>query len=140
MIDKPMEKTILIENRLEELGKINEMLKGACRDFGLPDALFPSLNLALEEALTNIINYAYDDNLKHTIKVTLRRSKEKISIKICDDGKAFDPTKISAPDISRSVAERQIGGLGVFLIRNVMDEVNYTRQNDKNILTMIKSI
>ncbi len=140
MLNEPMETKFSIENRIVELEKASAMLEESIHNFGLPPNLIPSMNLALEEALTNIISYAYNDKLSHTIEIELALRDGVFHMVIRDDGKAYDPTKNPEPDITGSVTERPVGGLGIFLIRQLMDEVHYERCNSKNVLSMMKSV
>ncbi len=97
------------------------------------------LRLALEEALVNVINYAYDDDGDIIIKFE-EIKKGRIQIQIIDYGIEFDPLKKEDPDIMMEIEERQIGGLGIFMVKQIMDNVTYKRENGMNILTMEKEI
>jgi anti-sigma regulatory factor (Ser/Thr protein kinase) len=92
----------------------------------------------LEEAFSNVIFYAFDDKDTHMIGVEFILEKDKLTIVLKDGGKPFDPTAKEDPDTTLSVEERPIGGLGIFLIKKMMDEVYYQRVSDKNHLTMVK--
>lgn len=103
-----------------------------------PDMVF-QLQLALDEALANSVNYAYPEGTTGIITLEAEKNDEDITFKIIDNGVAFDPTKdAEEADISSSAEERAIGGLGIFLIKQMMDEVCYERLEDKNILTLRK--
>jgi anti-sigma regulatory factor (Ser/Thr protein kinase) len=96
-----------------------------------------SINLALEEVLVNIISYAYPDTTGElTIEFTVKDGYTEI--KVIDSGIPFNPLEKSDPDLDMPVEDRQIGGLGIFMVREMMDEVDYSRGNKQNILTMIK--
>jgi serine/threonine-protein kinase RsbW len=135
-----METIFVIKNQIAELEKANARLEEAFITFGLPEKLLTPMNLVLEEALTNIINYAYPDNLDHSIEVGLALRDGIFSIVIQDDGVPYDPTQKADPDITKSVSDRPIGGLGIFLIRQMMDGVNYAHIDGKNVLTLSKNI
>ena len=99
-----------------------------------------SLNLVLEEAVVNIINYAYPEGVDGTMEIDVSEKANVLTINLIDSGKAFDPTARAEVDITAGVEERPIGGLGIHLIRTIMDHVEYERKDGKNILTMNKRI
>ena len=126
-----MEKSIIIANEISEIGKLNAFIEEIGNEFSLgPDVVF-NLTLVLEEAVVNIINYAY---------LSARMHDDSIVLVLTDTGKEFDPTMAPDADISLSADEREIGGLGIFLIRQIMNEVKYERIEGKNILTLQKKI
>ncbi|MBI4651633.1 ATP-binding protein [Candidatus Desantisbacteria bacterium] len=104
---------------------------------GFDDAALNQIHLASEEVLINIINYAYPDK-PGDIEISYEIENGQIIIEISDSGLPFDPLKKPDPDITLSLEERDIGGLGIFLTKKIMNEVIYRRENNKNILTMIK--
>ena len=99
-----------------------------------------NLQLALEECVTNVIMYAYPAEEEHTIKVTAELIQPELILTIEDSGIAFDPTQVSEADTSLSAEERPIGGLGIFLVRQLMDSVDYRREEGKNLLTLKKRV
>ena len=97
------------------------------------------IRLACEEALVNVINYAYGEDTGELEIIKEVPSKEnKICIEIIDEGIAFNPLKKEEPDINKSMEERSIGGLGIFMIKEIMDKVEYKREEGKNILKLEK--
>lgn len=135
-----MEEVINISNDVAELSILAEKVEIIGEKWELSMPLTMNINLVLEEAVSNIIFYAFDDNKRHTIKTTIRLNKQVLFIQIEDDGIAFNPTVNKKPDISLSAEDRPIGGLGIFLISKIMDEVTYLRKQEKNILTLHKNI
>jgi anti-sigma regulatory factor (Ser/Thr protein kinase) len=99
-----------------------------------------NINLVIEEAVSNIIFYAFNDNNKHEIRISISLNDKMLTIKITDSGMPFNPLLQQQPDISLPAEERPVGGLGIFLMSQIMDEINYTRQKNQNILTLQKSI
>jgi sigma-B regulation protein RsbU (phosphoserine phosphatase) len=95
-------------------------------------------NVVFDELITNIINYAYEDDLKHVIDVSISLNANKLAIKIMDDGKPFNPFVKDPPDIKLSFKDREIGGLGIHLVKNLMDEYHYKRLVGKNVITLVK--
>jgi len=133
-------KRLLIRNDVNELFRITDFLEVLWEEWSLPENLKYSINLVLEEAISNIIFYGYEDDLIHLIGIEFRKNIDELSIKLIDGGRPFDPTVKEDPDTSLSVEDRPIGGLGIYLIKQLMDEVYYERLNQKNQLTMIKKI
>jgi len=129
-----------VENRLDELTRIASFLNDLGAEWTLNERLVNSLNLVLEEAISNIILYGYKDGERHTIEIYFRKSENEILISIKDDGMAYDPTLRTDPDVSLSVEDRPVGGLGVFLMKKLMDGVEYQWEGGRNILNLRKKI
>jgi serine/threonine-protein kinase RsbW len=125
--------------RIENMALLVQFISGNAGKLGFSGKRIKEIELAAEEALVNIIDYAYPDHLGD-IKVTCLQNPKTFAIEIEDTGIAFDMLSIKDPDISASISDREIGGLGVFLIRKLMDEVHYHRENGKNILNLIVHI
>ena len=135
-----MEKSILLANDLSEISRLYEFIEGLGEDFSLsPDIVF-NLNLVLEEAVVNVINYAYPKEEHESIYLSARMHEGSIILVLTDTGKEFDPTAAPEADVTLSADERQIGGLGIFLIRQIMNEVKYERIEGKNVLTLEKKL
>ena len=133
-------KNFVIENRIEELSSLAEQIDNLSEEWSISLALTMNINLVIEEALSNIIFYAFTDNDKHEIKISVSLTNNKLTIKITDNGISFNPLEQQQPDINLPVEERPVGGLGIFLISQIMDEMNYIRKGNQNILTLNKSI
>ena len=114
--------------RVEEFGARHQMA----------EALIGHINLALDELLTNTISYGFDDGRPHRIRVTLNLQDGDLAIEIADDGKPFDPFATADPDLTLPVESRPIGGLGIFFVRKLMDQVDYRRVNGENRILLIK--
>ena len=135
-----MEKSIILTNDISEVSKLNEFVEEIGNEFSLtPDVVF-NLNLVLEEAVVNVINYAYPKEEHQSIYLSASLRKGSIVLILTDTGKEFDPTMAPDVDITLSADEREIGGLGIFLIRQIMNEVKYERIDGKNILTLGKKL
>jgi anti-sigma regulatory factor (Ser/Thr protein kinase) len=135
-----MEKSIILANDLSEISRLYEFIEGLGEDFSLsPDVVF-NLNLVLEEAVVNVINYAYPKEEHESIYLSARMHEGSIILVLTDTGKEFDPTAAPEADVTLSADERQIGGLGIFLIRQIMNEVKYERIEGKNVLTLEKKL
>ena len=99
-----------------------------------------TLNLILDEMVSNVIKYGYDDDQKHQIKVEVVVEPSLMTIEVQDDGKAFNPLEAPLPDFDIPLEQRRIGGLGVYIVKAMCDEVVYKRENERNILTMRKKL
>ncbi len=139
-ISSAMKCDITLQNEKSEIEKIAPFVDKISDKFGLPLSLNFNLNLVLEEALINIISYAYPNGEKGEIALSAKLIENKIMFEITDSGIEFDPTKVQKPNIELNSDERPIGGLGVFIIHQIMDQVQYQRIDGKNVLTLIKSI
>jgi serine/threonine-protein kinase RsbW len=129
-----------IENQIKKLPGLVDQIEELAAKWELNHTVIMNIHLALEEALSNIIYYGFRDEAKHRIEVSLTLSETDITIVITDDGIPFDPTSVQLPDLSDPVEERHIGGLGIFLISQVMDSIHYSRNNNLNTLTLRKSL
>lgn len=135
-----MEKSIILANDISEITRLYEFIEEIGNDFSLsPDIVF-NLNLVLEEAVVNVINYAYPKEEHQYIYLSATMKDGSIVLVLTDTGKEFDPTAVPEADITLSADERQIGGLGIFLIRQIMNEVKYERIEGKNVLTLEKKL
>ena len=135
-----MEKSIILTNDISEVSKLNEFVEEIGNEFSLtPDVVF-NLNLVLEEAVVNVINYAYPKEEHQSIYLSASLREGSIVLILTDTGKEFDPTMAPDVDITLSADEREIGGLGIFLIRQIMNEVKYERIDGKNVLTLEKKL
>src|SRR5260221_9113970 len=121
-----------------------ERLTARVTEFGarhaLPDRIVSHVNLALDEAITNIVFYAYDDADDHEIGVRISLAQGMLTAELVDDGRAFDPLQVVAPDLAAPLEERAVGGLGVHLMRHLVDDIQYRRDGGRNHLVFTKRI
>jgi len=129
-----------LKSNLSELDALCQKLEKFGQSKGLSKKCIFEANLALDELFTNIISYGFDDKNDHTISITISLQNDELVFSIEDDGVPFNPTKVETPDLECTIEECRIGGLGIHLAKNLMDEVCYQRCNDKNILTLRKNI
>ncbi len=135
-------RTLILDNRMDEMAKLPPFIKGIGEELQLEKSVVLSVMLALEEALVNVVNYAYPekDSGKINLKAIYKKGSSSLRFELTDSGKPFDPTRAKEADISLGVEERPVGGLGIFLIKKRMDEVIYKRENEMNKLIMTKKI
>ena len=135
-----MEKSIILQNDIAEISRLAQFVDEVGEEFNLtPDIVF-NLNLVLEEAVANVINYAYPKEDHQNIYLSAQLHEGSIVFVLTDTGKEFDPTAAPEADITLSAEDRPIGGLGIFLIRQIMNEVKYERIEGKNVLTLGKKL
>ena len=135
----PNQEHLTLKNQVEELTKLPEFVDTVCEKAGVDMALIASLNLALEEAATNVVLYAYEGG-EGLVDIDAVYDSDYLKFIITDNGIPFDPTKQEDADTTLSAEERPIGGLGIFLVRQIMDTVDYKRIDGKNMLTLIKQL
>ena len=135
-----MGRIIKITNRLEEVPQMMASIEDICAEEGIDEMTLLGINLALEEAVVNVVNYAYPEGTVGDIEMEVNADAKAITFILRDHGKPFDPTAAKEVDITLSAEERQIGGLGIHLIRNYMDEVKYDYCDGQNVLTLVKNI
>ncbi|HWR38934.1 MAG TPA: ATP-binding protein [Patescibacteria group bacterium] len=133
-----MERRIILKNSLTELDRLAEAVEEFVEECALPMKAVFETNLVLEEVVTNVISYGYEHGGEHLIRIDLRWEQPQLTIQITDDGAPFNPLELPPPDLDQSVEERDIGGLGIYFVRQLMTEAAYERQAEKNILTLRK--
>ena len=126
---------IKLPAKLENLGRWMEAVSECAREQGFDQKKTGRIELALEEALVNICNYAYPEE-PGDVEVNCQEDDSRFIIEIIDSGNPFDMTSLPAPDLPSSIEERKIGGLGIFLIKKMVDEVRYRREGNFNILKL----
>ena len=130
--------TLVIKNDVHEVSKFSEFMKKVMERLNVEKSLSRQLRLAVEEAVVNVIDYAYPIGQEGEIEVRMMSDGKTLKTIITDSGVAFDPTAKEKADTTLSAEDRQIGGLGILLVREIMDSVNYERINKQNILTLTK--
>ena len=131
---------ITLENDIRQLERLPEWLETITSGTGLDDLTMTNINLALEEAVTNVMLYAYPEGVTGQVELEALRKDGRLEFVLSDSGKPFDPTAAPKADTTASLADRPIGGLGIHLVRTIMDSVRYERKDGKNYLYMSKNI
>jgi anti-sigma regulatory factor (Ser/Thr protein kinase) len=129
-----------LKSDLSELDRLCQNLETFGQKFGLSKKLIFEINLALDELFTNIISYGFQDDKEHVVRITLTPENDQLCLCIEDDGKPFNPIEFDSPDVSCSVEKCKIGGLGIHIMKKLMDEICYERCDDKNVLNLKKKI
>ena len=134
------ERHLILHNDIQQIPQLAGFIEAIADEIHLDQSLAMSLNLALEEAVSNVIMYAYPEGSDGLVDIEAIIRHDRLDFIITDSGKPFDPTQAPEVDTTLGVEERAIGGLGIYLVRNIMDDVRYERAEAKNILSMTKRI
>ena len=134
------ERHLILHNDIQQIPQLAEFVETIAEEKQLDQSLAMSLNLALEEAVTNVILYAYPKGADGLVDVEAILKPHSLEFIITDSGVPFDPTAVPEADVTLSADERPIGGLGIYLVNKLMDELHYQRIDDKNVLSMKKNI
>lgn len=135
-----MKREIRITNELDEITVLTTFVEELCSELSLSAETTMHINLALEEAVSNVIMYAYPEGEQHEITLEAIATENQLIFLLSDNGQSFDPTNVPDVDLTIPAEERAIGGLGIFLIRSIMNEVTYQRLGNENRLTMKKNL
>ena len=129
---------IAMANDLGELANVAERIDAFCTNRDVePDVAF-AVNLALDELLTNIVSYGYPDEEEHRIEIAVRQDGGSLVVTIVDDSIEFDPRQVPDTDIDAPLHERDPGGLGLLLVNTMMDDVDYRREDGRNVTILTK--
>ena len=131
---------ISLDNDLRELAGVASKIDRFCEACDLEPQVAYAVNLSVDEILTNTISYAYDDDETHRIELVVRVDDGALVVVIEDDSAAFDVTAETQPELDASLSERDIGGLGLFLVHQMMDGVEYQRRDGRNVVTLTKRV
>jgi sigma-B regulation protein RsbU (phosphoserine phosphatase) len=131
---------ISITNQLEEIDRVNDAFNDFAERCAISMPVYSRINMVFDDLLTNVISYAYLDDEAHKIDIVIRYDNGRLTINITDDGVPFNPFTRQGPDISGSLEAREIGGLGIHLVKNTMDETLYQRRHNRNTVSLIKHL
>jgi len=138
-----MKHELIFKNDISEIERLHEYFVNIGREEHIDEETLMGINLAVEEAVVNVINYAYPEHTEGAVVIDCQKdaSGKSIVFMIKDRGREFDPTKVEEADTTLSAEERNIGGLGIHLVRNIMDSMSYERTPDGyNVLTLEKKL
>ena len=138
--EKCLKRLLTLPNDISTIPQLSEFIEGIGDELCLEMSVLMSLNLALEEAVVNVMEYAYPPDVQGDVTIEAIANETQLEFIISDSGIPFDPTKKEAVDTTLSAEERPIGGLGIHLVREIMDSVKYEYKDHKNILSLSKII
>ncbi len=133
------EATVRIANDLSEIVKVDEKLDDFAEQFGVSPAIAATFHIIFDDLLNNVISYGFNDEQRHFIDISLELTVYSLTVSIADDGVPFNPLAETTPDTTLSIEDRPIGGMGIHLVINMVDDISYQRTADKNVLTLRKS-
>ena len=133
-------KHLTLPNDIETIPQLNAFIDGFCEERGIGMDIAVRLNLAVEEAVVNVMNYAYPEGTVGYVDIDMDADEKAVTVILSDTGIPFDPTKKEKVDTTLSAEERPIGGLGIHLVREIMDTIDYAYTDHKNILTLKKTL
>ena len=136
----PDKVSLELRNSLSELDALCQSLEQFGKSLGLSSKIVFEICLAMEELVSNIISYGFEDDAVHFIKVAISHENGILIIRLEDDGVPFDPLKAEEPDCECPIEQRKVGNLGIHLTKKIMDDMVYERQENRNVLTLKKSI
>ena len=139
-MSEELNQSITLPNDIAAVPQLSSFVDNVCSRLNIDGSTVMQMNLALEEAVVNVMNYAYPKGSKGDVDIRALCDGAQMKFVLIDSGTPFDPTKHQTPDVQLSADERAIGGLGIFLVTQIMDNVSYERRNDKNILTLCKNL
>ncbi len=129
---------VTLPNNIEYIPQLNEFIEMRCEEMGIDMAVTAGLTLAIEEAVVNVMTYAYPPGTEGEVDIEVIADNQNVTFIISDSGKPFDPTIREEVDTTLPAEERPIGGLGIHLIKQIMDDMHYERKDNRNILTLTK--
>ena len=131
--------TLHLQNKIAEVARLVDAVESFGTHAGLSPDLTYRLTLSLDEIVSNVIRHGYSDTNDHVVEVRLSVHNGVVTSVIEDDGHPYDPRESPEPDLSMPVEQRGPGGLGIFLVRQMMDSIDYARRDGRNILTVTAS-
>lgn len=137
--NKQFNEKLVVKSTTDNLGTIRDFIRSAARLCGFSDEVTDKITLAVDEACTNIIKHAYKNSPEGDIIIDINITGNKMTVAITDFGNNFDPSTVPDPDIRKYYRQHKVGGLGIYLMKKLMDEVNFTSvSGNGNQVTMVK--
>lgn len=125
---------------VREIERLNKLVRQFGELHEVPSRTLYAVNLALDELVTNVILYGFDSPEGREVAIKIATAGGELVASVTDDGRPFNPLEVKAPDLDAPLERRDLGGLGVHLVRSLMDAVSYSRDENKNVLTIRKRI
>ena len=133
-------KNLILPNDVQEVPKLAAFVDEVCEAAGLDMSTTMQMNLAIEEAVVNVMEYAYPEGTKGEVRIEAQTHDTYVEFTLTDDGKPFNPTEKGEVDITLSAEERSIGGRGIMLVKHYMDDTKYKYVDGQNVLTLRKNL
>jgi serine/threonine-protein kinase RsbW len=132
--------TLSVDASTEHLAQVRDFVAAFAEHIGLTPKDTSEIRLAVDEAYTNIIKHAYKGNPAQKVQIEIGSDSNQLWISLMDKGRSFDPSTYREPDLMRRIKEKKRGGMGVYLIHKLMDQVQYNRKNHANEIRMVKKL
>ena len=129
-----------LKNDLSELEDLCQHLNKFGQAVGLSETCITDVNICLDELFTNVVSYGFEDNLEHLIQFTMNLDNQVLTLSIEDEGIPFNPLEKKDPEVPADLIDIRIGGLGIHIVKKLMDDIRYQRKQGKNKLTMKKNV
>ena len=131
--------SLQVATNVDDLRRAQDEIEAFCNAQAWPADVVFQIGLVVEELGINVVNYAYEDGDEHEFSISVASDDQSLTLEIVDGGRPFDPLEEAPePDLDASLEDRPIGGLGVYLVRTIMDELSYRREDGHNRLTAVK--
>lgn len=131
---------ITVQASTEHLSEVRDFIASYATKHGISSHEVEDIRLAVDEAYTNIIKHAYQNDPSQFVEIIMGSNENEFWVSLMDDGKSFDPTAYPEPDVRRKIKARERGGVGVFLMKKLMDRIEYYKHKNTNELRMIKKL
>ena len=132
--------TMVLRNELGDLDTLNDALERFGKQGRLPVVTMAELRVVCDDIVSNVINHGYPQGGHHDIEVRLELTGHRLVVTVSDDGVAFDPLAVASPDTTLPLEQREVGGLGIHLVRSLTDEATYGRHGGRNVITLVKMV
>ena len=132
--------TIRLPADVREIERLNQLVRRFGELHEIPSRALYAVNLALDEVVTNVVRYGFEISAGQEVAVRVETTGDDLHSEVVDGGREFNPLNAPLPDLTAALEDRALGGLGIHLVRSLMDRVEYRRENAKNVLTMRKRI
>ena len=132
--------TIRLPVEVKEIERLNSVVRRFGELHEVPSRFLYAVNLALDEVVTNTILYGFDNPMGQELTIQLLASNNEVIAQLLDEGREFNPMNVPTPKLDAPLQERELGGLGLHLVRSLMDRMDYRRDGTKNVLTLVKRI
>ncbi|HBQ59371.1 MAG TPA: ATP-binding protein [Balneolaceae bacterium] len=132
--------SLSVEASTKHLAEVRDFVAAHAEQIGLDQKDVSEIRLAVDEAYTNIIKHAYNNNASMKVNIEIGSDGDQLWISLMDEGDSFDPSTYHEPDLMQRIKEKKRGGMGVYLIRKLMDQVQYNRKGKTNEIRMVKNL
>jgi sigma-B regulation protein RsbU (phosphoserine phosphatase) len=138
--ERVITETVVLRNQLSDLDTLDDILDRFGKQGRLPAATMAELRVVCDDVVSNVINHGYPQGGQHDIEVRLELAGHRLGVTVSDDGVAFNPLAVPPPDTTLPLEKRELGGLGIHLVRSLTDEATYSRHGGRNVITLVKMV